>query len=109
MRRVTRNTTVSLYGSMFVNKWTLLIGMTLYARRVSASREPRLLQLEAAVRIVAVAALHRAFENLVMKRHQELVFGFAMAVQAELRLALFQQVYAGKPGLLSIGLTDEHV
>ena len=42
------------------------------------------------MRVVAVAAAHRALEYLVMGREGELVFDFAVTVQAKLRLTDFQ-------------------
>jgi len=79
--------TVSLNGSVFVNKRSLLVRMTLDTCGVGARRESRLLQLETAVRIVAVAALHRAFQHLVMKRQIELVLCLAMTTETKLRFA----------------------
>jgi hypothetical protein len=72
---------------MFVNEWPLFVGVTLDASSVGARREPSLFQFEATVRVMAIAALHDAFQNLVMERHIELVLRFAVATEAELRLA----------------------
>ena len=66
MRYVTRDTTVRLHRSMFERERSLLVCVTLDARCVRADSQPRLLQLETTVRIVAIAAFHRAFEDLVM-------------------------------------------
>ncbi len=85
MRHVTRHAAVGLDGRMFEGKWTLLIGVTLETRGVSANRQSCLFQFETAVRIVAVAASHGSFENLVMGRHGELMFDFIMTTQAKLR------------------------
>ena len=75
---------------MLVNKRTLLVGVALDAGGVGAGRESRLFQFEAAVRIVAIAALHRAFEHLVMKRQIELVLRLAVTTETKLRLAVLQ-------------------
>ncbi len=96
MRYVTRDATVRLHRSMLERKWSLLVCVTLDARGVRTDRQPRLLQLETAVRIVAVAAFHRAFEDLVMRREGELVFDLAVTVQAKLRLTDFQQMDRGE-------------
>ena len=82
MRRMTRNAALGLDRSMFVNKWSLLVYVTLYAGCVRAGRKSRLLEFEAAVRIVAIAALHRTFQHLVMERQLELVFDLAMTTHA---------------------------
>ena len=89
MRRVAGRASFSLERRVFVSEWSLLIGMTLYARCVCARRQPGLFELEAAVRIVTIAALHRAFENLVMKGLVEVGLNFVMATDAELWLACF--------------------
>lgn len=109
MRRVARNTAISLYWSMLVDKRTLLISVTFNTGRVGAGGKSSLFQLKAAMWVVAIAALHGAFENLVMKRQHKLVFGLGVTAQAELRLALFQQTNTGESWLLSVGLADEHV
>ena len=88
--RVTRDASVSLDRGMLVNKRTLFVSVTLDTRGVSASRESRLFQLEAAVWVVAIAAAHRAFEHFVMERQVELVLRFAVTTEAKLWLALFQ-------------------
>ena len=90
MRRVTSRTAFSLQRRMFVGERSLLISVTLDAGGVSANREPCLFQFETAVRVVAVAASHGPFEDLVMLRHGELVFDFSVTAQAQLRLTVFQ-------------------
>ena len=91
VRYVTGHTPIRLYRGMFEREWSLLVCVTLDARRVSADRQPRLLQLETAVWIVAIAALHRAFEHLVVERQVELVLRFAMTTETKLRFAVFEQ------------------
>ena len=66
--RVTRAAPFGLNGSMFVNKRSLFICVTLDASCIGARGQSRLFELKAAVWIVAVAALHRAFQHLVMER-----------------------------------------
>jgi hypothetical protein len=72
---------------MFVNKRTLLVYVTLKASRIHAGRKPRLFQFKTAVRIVTVAALHGAFQYLVMEGQLKLVLGFAVTAHTELRFA----------------------
>ena len=82
MRCVTRNASIRLERCVLVSEWPLLIGMALYASSIRACRQSCLFEFETAVRIVAIAATHGAFEHLVMGRHGELMFDFAVTVQA---------------------------
>ena len=84
---VTGNAAVGFHRRVFVNKRSLFVGVTLDARRVSAGRESGLFELETAVRIVAIAALHRSFQHFVMERQVELVLGLGVTAQAKLRFA----------------------
>ena len=88
MRRMTGDAAVGFYRRMFVNKRPLLIGVTLDARRIEAGRQPGLLEFETAMRIVAVAALHRAFQHFVMEGQVELVLHLVVTTEAKLRLAV---------------------
>jgi hypothetical protein len=106
---MTSNATIGLYWSMLVNKRSLLVCVTLDTGCVSAGCEPRLLELETAVRIVAIAALHCAFQHFVMERQIKLVLGFAVTIQAKLRFAVPEQFQICKTGLLCVGTGDEHV
>src|SRR5436190_17676237 len=91
VRRMTSHATFGLYRSVFIGKWPLLIHVTLNASRVSARGQSRLLKFKTAMRIVAIATLHGALENLVMKGLGEIRLSFTMATQAKLRLAHPQQ------------------
>ena len=92
MRSVTSRTAFSLERRMFVREWTLLVRVTFNASRIGAGGEPRLLQLKAAVRVVAVAALHHSFKNFMVKRLVEVRLRFLMTTHAELRLVELQHV-----------------
>lgn len=89
MRRVTGRASFGLEWCVFVSERSLFVGMTLNTRRISACCQPGLFQLEAAVGIVTIAALHRAFQHLVMKRLVEVGLNFVVATDAELWLAGF--------------------
>ena len=52
--------------------------------------------------IVAIAALQRAFQNLVMERQLELMFDLAMTAQAQLRFAGLEQLQTRDAGLLCV-------
>ena len=90
MWRVTGNTAVGLHRRMFINKRYLFVCVTLDASRVQTGREPGLFELKTAVRIVTVAALHRAFEHFVMERQVELVFRLCVTTKAKLRFAVLE-------------------
>ena len=87
---VTSNASFGLHRSVFENEWPLLVYVTLYASRIGAGRQPRLFQFKTPVGIMTIAALHGAFQHLVMERQLELVLGLAVTAHAELRLARFK-------------------
>jgi hypothetical protein len=64
---MTRAATFSLYRGMFKGEWALLVCVTLHAGRIGADGQSRLFEFKTAMRIVAIAALHRSFQNLVME------------------------------------------
>src|SRR3982751_585515 len=74
--------------SMFKDKRTLFIRVAFYTSRVRADREVCLFLFKTAVSVMTIAAIHRAFENLMMIRLAELRFHFRMTSDAKLRLAL---------------------
>ena len=103
MWSVTRDAPFGLNGSMLVNKRSLFVCVTLDAGGIGAGGEASLFEFKAAVRIMTVAAFHRAFQHLVMERQVELVLRFAMATEAKLRLAVLEQTNVCKARLLRIG------
>ena len=109
MRRMTRDATFGLHRRVFVNKWALLVCVTLDAGCVGSSGESGLFKFETAVRIVAIAALHSAFEHLVMERQVELVLGLAVTIETKLWFARPEQFQIREAGLLCVGGGDEHV
>ena len=102
MRRMTRDAAFRLDRRMLVNKRTLLVGVTLDAGCIRTCRKSCLFQLETTVWIVAVGALHRSFEHLVVEGHIELVFDFRVTTQAKLRLVQFQQLNRRESRFLSV-------
>ena len=100
--RVTGAATFGLYRRMLVSEWTLLVGVAFNARRIAAGCQTRLLQLKPAVRVVTIAASHRAFQNFVMERHVELWLHFGMTTGTELRIVCFQHRNRGEARLFSI-------
>ena len=106
---MTSDAAVSLYWSMLVNERSLLVCVTLDTGCVRTGREPRLLELKTAVRIVAIAAFHRPFQHFVMERQIKLVLSFAVTTHAKLRFAVPEQFQICETGLLCVGTGDEHV
>jgi len=104
---MTGRTSFGLQRRVLVSEWSLLVGMTLDAGCISTGCEPGLPEFEAAVRVVTIAALHRAFEDFVMKRLVEVGLNFVMTTDAELRLTNFQEITSGKVGLFRVGLAYE--
>ena len=104
---MTGHAAVGLEWGVLVCEWSLLVRMTLDARRVRARGQPRLLELETAVRIVTIAALHRAFEHLVMKGFIEVRLNLVVTTDAELRLAFLQQETSREVGFFSVRGADK--
>ena len=90
VRCMTGRASFGFYRSVFVSKRPLLIHVALNASGVGAGRESGLLQLETAMRIVTIAATHRAFQHLVMERRSELRLDFAVTTRTELRIVRLQ-------------------
>ena len=102
MRRVTGNAAIGFDRSMLVYEWSLLVCVTLDASSVRARRQSCLFKFETAVRVVAIAALHCAFQHFVVERQIELVLGLTMTTETELRLAVSEQFQLGDTGLLCV-------
>ena len=102
MRRVTSYAAFSLQRCVFVSERTLLVRVALDARCIAAGGKPCLLEFETTMRIVAITALHRAFENLVMERHIECGLHLTMTTHTKLRLTDFQHVQRCEAGLFGI-------
>jgi len=99
---MTRYAAFGLNRGMFVNKRTLFVCMTLYASRIGASRKSGLLQFKTAMRVMTIAALHRAFKHLVMEGQIKLVLHLGVAAQAKLRLADLQKFDGRETRLLGV-------
>jgi hypothetical protein len=85
---MTRDATIGLNRSMLKNKRSLLIRVTLDASCIGSRRQSCLFELKTTVRIVTIAALHRAFQHFVMERQIELVLRLAMTTETKLRFAV---------------------
>ena len=102
MRRVTGNAALGFDRSMFKDEWSLLVCVTLDASRVRAGRQSGLFKFETAVRVVAIAALHCAFQHFVVERQIELVPGLGMTTETKLRLAVSEQFKIGDTWFLCV-------
>jgi hypothetical protein len=109
MRHMTRDTAFSLDRSVLVDKWSLLVYVTFYAGRIDACCQSRLFKFETAMRIVAIAALQRAFQHFMMEWQLELVFDLIMTAQTELRFAGGEQLHTRNAGLLRVCWREEYV
>ena len=87
MWRVTGDTPVGLNRRMLINKRSLLICVTLDASCIGSGRQSCLFKFKTTMWIVAIAALHRAFQHFVMEWQVELVLRLAMTTETELWFA----------------------
>jgi hypothetical protein len=76
-----------LQRRVFEDKWSLLIGVALETRNISAHRQSCLFHLKATVRVMAVVALDLAFEHPVVEGHAKLRLHLGVATDAKLWLA----------------------
>ena len=95
-----------LKRAVFKNERALLVGVALDTRRICANPELRLFLFEAAMRIVAVTAVHRAFEDFMSEGFAELRFCFVMTGHAELRFVGIKHRSCCLTGLLHGYITD---
>ena len=91
VRRMAGHATLDLDGFVLVDERTLLVGMALKADQVLRTCGAQLTGQEAAVWIVAIAALHQSFVHAVMKSASELLLGLQVAAVTKLRLLLLHQ------------------
>ena len=86
MRRVAGGTAFHFQRRVLKNERALFVTVALHAGCVGAHCELGLLLFEPAVRIVTIAAAHRALEHFVSERFAELCSRFGVARHAKLRL-----------------------
>ena len=109
MGRVAGRAAFSFQRRVFEGEWTLLVRVTLDASRIRTGGQSGLLEFETSVRVVAIAALHRPFENLVMKRSVKLRLHFTMTTHTELRLSYLQHMQRREAEFLSVRLRHKDV
>lgn len=75
---------------MFENERSLLVGVTFHAGLVRANGHLCLFLIKTAVRVVTIAAVHRALKHFVTERLRELSLNLSVAAHAELRFAVLK-------------------
>ena len=75
---------------MLEHEGPLFVGVTFHARGVRSGVEPRLLQFESAMRVMAITATHEPFKHLVVVRHRKCRLDLAVATNAKLRVVQLQ-------------------
>lgn len=90
MREVAGGATLGLHRWMFENEWAGGLRMALHAYRVLIGCRLQPLLLKRSVRIVAIAAAHQPFIDLVMKGLGEIRLDIRMAPVTERRLRCLQ-------------------
>lgn len=88
--------------SVLIRERTLFVHVAFDTCGITARRQPGLLQLKTAVRIMAIAATHRTFQNFMMERRRERWFDFGVATGAELRIVLLQHPDRREARLFSV-------
>ena len=107
MRRVAGRTAFHFQRRVLKNERALFVTVALDAGRVGADRELRLLLLKPAVRIMTIAAAHRAFEHFVPEWLAELCTHLGVARHAKLRLVRAKHRMCRLSGLLCRDIANE--
>lgn len=107
MRRVACIAPFGLQRSMFISERPLHLGVAFHTCLCGAKCKPSLFLLKAAVRIMAVAAVHRSFKHLVVEGLRELCFHFGVAANAKLRLTVLKHCAGRKVRPLCCRLADK--
>ena len=89
---VTTAATFRFYRHVFVNKRTSLVRVTRNARCVSTGNCPDLAKCCGSMNVVAVAAFNEALVHAMVIRLSKIAFGCGMALVAEHRLFLDEQM-----------------
>src|SRR5215467_7275269 len=93
---------------MFKDKGPGLVGVAFEADRVVGRSRSQLSRYEAAVRVMAVRALHQSLVYAVVVSPRELLTHFQVAAVTELRLLLFHQllVFLWMMGIVAVRAPD---
>ena len=97
---------LGLKRGVLENKWPLLVVMAFDAGNITTNGQLGLFRFKSAMSVVTVTALHRSFEDLMMKRFGKLRFRLGMAAHTKLRFALLKHSNVSVAGVLSAGAGD---
>ena len=109
VRRVTRTTPFGLYRGVFESERALLVRMAFNTSGITAGGQPRLLEFESAMRVVAIAATHRPLQDLVMERRGKRRLDLTVTGNTQLRVTGFEHPQTREPRLFTIRGLHEHV
>jgi hypothetical protein len=90
VRGMTDGAAFYLDRRMFKDERPLLISVTFHAGRIRAGGQTLLFGFKSAMRVMTIAALHEAFQHLVVEGHRELSFLLGVTLKAQTRLAIFE-------------------
>ena len=93
VRRVTGRAAFGLDRRVFERKRSLLVCVAPDACSICSCGQPGLPRLKSTVRVMTVAAAHRAFQNLVMEGRGELRLHLVVAAGAKLRIVCLQHAH----------------
>src|SRR5882724_2649405 len=102
MRRVTSGAPFGFYRSVFISKRPLFVRVTLNTSGIRAGRQSGLLEFESAMRVMAIAATHGPFQNLMMEGRGERRLDLALATYTELRVVRAQHSDGCKARLFTV-------
>ena len=86
VRCMARSATFGLERGMFERERALHLRVATEAGLVRSQRDSGLLALKSAVRVVAIAAVHRSFKHFMAEGFRELCLHFRVATYTKLRL-----------------------
>lgn len=102
VRCMAGHTTFGFHRGVLISERTLFVRMTFNAGSISAGGQTCLFEFETAMRVMTIAATHRAFHDFMVEGHREGCFHFAMATETKLRVAHLQHLYRSESRFFSI-------
>ena len=104
--RMTCRTAFKLQRAVLKDEWPLLVCVATDTGSIGAHGKPRLFRLETAVRVMAVAAGHCAFQNTVAERFAELRFHLGMTPDTQLGLIRAEHAFCRLARFLASDISD---
>ena len=90
VRCMTGRAPFGLDRSVFISEWPLFVRVAFNTSRIRTCRQPGLLEFKSPMRVMAITATHRAFQNFVMEGRREGRLHLAVATDTQLRVIRFQ-------------------